>query len=227
MDCPEVRARNTVYLGVSVPGALLSFGDGHYAQGDGEIIGTAVEGAMNVEVTVDLIKGRETPWPRIENAEWMMSGGRRAGRSRTRRAWRSRKWCGGSARRRAVGDGRVPVRLAERAGARRGDGRPEYTVMVKIEKKRLPTRSRHGIRYTEAREVPMNKDEIKGKAQNVKGRVKEAAGTLTGNPELESEGASERARARSARKRGRRAARSAKLSRTSEKRSRGKACLRS
>ncbi len=47
MDCPELRAGNTVYLGVRVPGALLSFGDGHYAMGDGEIIGTAVEGAMD------------------------------------------------------------------------------------------------------------------------------------------------------------------------------------
>jgi acetamidase/formamidase len=75
MDCPEVRAGNTVYLGVRVPGALLSFGDGHYAMGDGEIIGTAIEGAMNVELTVDLIKGRETAWPRIENADWMMSLG--------------------------------------------------------------------------------------------------------------------------------------------------------
>ena len=89
MDCPEVRAGNTVYLGVNVPGALLSFGDGHYAMGDGEIIGTAIEGAMNVELTVDLIKKRETPWPRIENGEWMMSSARRV-RSRTRRASRSR-----------------------------------------------------------------------------------------------------------------------------------------
>jgi amidase len=30
---------------------------------------------MNVELTVDLIKHRETPWPRIENAEWLMSVG--------------------------------------------------------------------------------------------------------------------------------------------------------
>ena len=43
--------------------------------GDGEIIGTAIEGAMNVEIVVDLIKHRETAWPRIENAEWMMSLG--------------------------------------------------------------------------------------------------------------------------------------------------------
>jgi acetamidase/formamidase len=75
MDCPEVRAGNTVYLGVRVPGALLSFGDGHYAMGDGEIIGTAVEGAMDVTLTVDLLKKRATPWPRIENAEWIMSVG--------------------------------------------------------------------------------------------------------------------------------------------------------
>ncbi|HYX21007.1 MAG TPA: acetamidase/formamidase family protein, partial [Thermoanaerobaculia bacterium] len=75
MDCPEIRAGNTVYLGVRVPGALVSFGDGHFAMGDGEIIGTAIEGAMNVELTIDLIKHRETPWPRIENDEWMMSLG--------------------------------------------------------------------------------------------------------------------------------------------------------
>src|SRR6185436_5693790 len=75
MDCPEVRAGNTVYLGVNMPGALLSFGDGHYVMGDGEIIGTAVEGAMDVELTVELVKHRETPWPRIENAQWMMSVG--------------------------------------------------------------------------------------------------------------------------------------------------------
>jgi amidase len=75
MDCPEVRAGNTVYLGVRVPGALVSFGDGHFAMGDGEIIGTAIEGALDVELTIDLVKHRETPWPRIENGEWMMSLG--------------------------------------------------------------------------------------------------------------------------------------------------------
>jgi amidase len=75
MDCPEVRAGNTVYLGVRVPGGLVSFGDGHFAMGDGEIIGTAIEGALNVELTVELVKRRETPWPRIENADWMMSLG--------------------------------------------------------------------------------------------------------------------------------------------------------
>ena len=63
MDCPLRPQR--VYLGVRVPGGLVSFGDGHYAMGDGEIMGTAIEGAMNVDMTVyDLIKRRATPWPR-------------------------------------------------------------------------------------------------------------------------------------------------------------------
>ena len=39
----------------------------------------------------------------------------------------------------------------------------------------------------------MNKDEMKGKAENLKGRAKEAAGAVTNNPELEQEGADERA----------------------------------
>ncbi len=39
----------------------------------------------------------------------------------------------------------------------------------------------------------MNRDELEGKKENVKGRIKEAAGTLTGNENLESEGADERA----------------------------------
>ncbi|MGH7654397.1 MAG: acetamidase/formamidase family protein [Gemmatimonadaceae bacterium] len=72
MDCPEVRAGNTVYLGVNAPGALLSFGDGHYAMGEGEIMGAAIEGALNVEVYVELNKKTATPIPRIENADEIM-----------------------------------------------------------------------------------------------------------------------------------------------------------
>ena len=40
----------------------------------------------------------------------------------------------------------------------------------------------------------MNRDEYEGKKENLKGRVKQAAGTLTGDEELEREGADERAR---------------------------------
>jgi len=38
----------------------------------------------------------------------------------------------------------------------------------------------------------MNKDEIRGKAKNIKGRVKQGAGAVTGNKRLEGEGAAER-----------------------------------
>ncbi|HLH59796.1 MAG TPA: acetamidase/formamidase family protein [Streptosporangiaceae bacterium] len=66
MDTPEMRAGATCYLGVNVPGALFSVGDGHYRQGEGESCGTAVEGAMDVTLIVDLIKGGAPAWPRIE-----------------------------------------------------------------------------------------------------------------------------------------------------------------
>lgn len=141
MDCPEVRPGNTVYLGVNVPGALVSFGDGHYAQGDGEIIGTAIEGAMNVDVTVDLIKGRATPWPRIENAEWMMVVG--AGRpleDAARVAFKEMvRWVSDVSGLSEMDAYQFVSQNAKAPIVEMVD--PEYTVMVKIEKKRLPSRS--------------------------------------------------------------------------------------
>jgi acetamidase/formamidase len=75
MDTPEMRAGTTCYLGVNVPGALLSLGDGHARQGEGETCGVAVECAMNTTIIVDLIKKRTTPWPRLENDTHIMSAG--------------------------------------------------------------------------------------------------------------------------------------------------------
>ena len=43
MDAPEARPGYTLYLPVNAPGALLYLGDGHAAQGDGEVAGTAIE----------------------------------------------------------------------------------------------------------------------------------------------------------------------------------------
>ena len=48
-------------------------------------------------------------------------------------------------------------------------------------------------RQTDVTEPSMNRNELQGKKENIKGRVKEAVGTLTGNKNLESEGANERA----------------------------------
>jgi acetamidase/formamidase len=43
LDCKELVAGTTLYLPIPVDGALLSAGDGHGAQADGEVSGTAVE----------------------------------------------------------------------------------------------------------------------------------------------------------------------------------------
>lgn len=78
MDTPEMKVGTTVYLGVNVEGALFSIGDGHYRQGEGESCGTAVEGAMNSVILVDLIKGKAPLWPRLENDDyWMVVGSSR------------------------------------------------------------------------------------------------------------------------------------------------------
>ena len=55
IDCRELVAGSRLLLPIAVPGALLSVGDGHAAQGDGEVSGTAVECAMErVELVVRL-----------------------------------------------------------------------------------------------------------------------------------------------------------------------------
>jgi acetamidase/formamidase len=75
MDTPEMRAGTTCYLGVNVEGALFSIGDGHCRQGEGETCGVAVEAAMDTVIAIDLVKGRLTPWPRLENDSHVMSAG--------------------------------------------------------------------------------------------------------------------------------------------------------
>jgi len=75
LDVPAMRAGTTCYLGVNVPGALFSVGDGHYRQGEGETCGTAVEGAMESVVMVELMKHVVTPWPRLEDDSHVMSIG--------------------------------------------------------------------------------------------------------------------------------------------------------
>ena len=75
LDTPEMRAGTTCYLGVNVPGALFSLGDGHARQGEGETCGVAVECAMDTVVVLELVKGVATPWPRIESDTHLMSTG--------------------------------------------------------------------------------------------------------------------------------------------------------
>jgi acetamidase/formamidase len=56
LDCRELVAGSTLFLPVSVAGALLSLGDGHAAQGDGEVSGTAIECPMTTELVLDVVE---------------------------------------------------------------------------------------------------------------------------------------------------------------------------
>ena len=75
MDTPEMRAGVTAYFGVNVEGAMLSLGDGHARQGEGETCGVAVECAMTTSLIVSVGHGVATPWPRLESDTHLMSTG--------------------------------------------------------------------------------------------------------------------------------------------------------
>jgi amidase len=75
MDFNEVVEGVTVYLPVNQPGALLYVGDGHAAQGDGELNGNALETSMEVEFTIDLIHDKAIRTPRVESDSHVMTVG--------------------------------------------------------------------------------------------------------------------------------------------------------
>ena len=75
MDAPEVREGTTVYLPIFHDGAYFYFGDGHARQGEGEVGGTGLETSMDVELRIDLIKGKAIDWPRLEEDDYIMVAG--------------------------------------------------------------------------------------------------------------------------------------------------------
>lgn len=75
MDYNRLVEGTTVYLPVFQVGALLFVGDGHAMQGDGELAGNALETSLDVEFTVELIRGDSPNAPRAESAEYRMAMG--------------------------------------------------------------------------------------------------------------------------------------------------------
>lgn len=75
MDFNDVVEGATVYLPVRTPGAMLYLGDGHAAQGDGELNGNALETSMDVEFTVDVVSGKHISGPRVESPTQIMAVG--------------------------------------------------------------------------------------------------------------------------------------------------------
>lgn len=66
LDNKDLIAGTILYLPVHVPGALLSIGDGHARQGDGEVTGTALETSLRGTVELRVLKGQKLRWPRAE-----------------------------------------------------------------------------------------------------------------------------------------------------------------
>src|SRR6185312_8800732 len=75
LDVAQVREGSRLLLPVHVPGALLSVGDMHFAQGEGEVCGTAIEVGGIVMLEVSVRKAESLRWsPRFPAIEYTPSG---------------------------------------------------------------------------------------------------------------------------------------------------------
>ncbi len=63
LDNKELVAGTSLFIPVHVPGALLELGDGHAAQGDGEVDQTAIETSLTGLIQVVVHKGMTLEWP--------------------------------------------------------------------------------------------------------------------------------------------------------------------
>ncbi|HEX3220510.1 MAG TPA: acetamidase/formamidase family protein [Candidatus Limnocylindria bacterium] len=68
MDTRHLTAGTKLYLPVFAPGARFSLGDGHAAQGDGEVCGTAIETKMRVQLRLTVRKDLHVPAPQFLTA---------------------------------------------------------------------------------------------------------------------------------------------------------------
>jgi acetamidase/formamidase len=66
IDNRELVVGSVVYIPVFVPGALFELGDGHAAQGDGEVDQTAIETSLRGRLQLTVRKGMKLVWPRAE-----------------------------------------------------------------------------------------------------------------------------------------------------------------
>ena len=75
IDVKDLTVGSTLYLPVHVPEALFMVGDGHAAQGDGEVDLTAIETSLTGTFRLELIKNRPLAWPRAETpTHWITLG---------------------------------------------------------------------------------------------------------------------------------------------------------
>ena len=75
LDNKELVAGTTLWIPVHVPGALFEIGDGHAAQGDGEVDQTGLETSLRGKVQLTVRKGMTLAWPRAETSTHYISMG--------------------------------------------------------------------------------------------------------------------------------------------------------
>jgi acetamidase/formamidase len=86
VDCRHLTVGTTLYRPVGAEGGLLSLGDAHAAQGDGEVAISGIECAMTTRIRVDVVKGLDIPapqlrrppgslTPRVDHAGWYATTG--------------------------------------------------------------------------------------------------------------------------------------------------------
>src|SRR5262249_37932266 len=68
LDNRELVAGSTLYIPIFAPGALFEIGDGHVAQGDGEVDQTAIETSLRGHLQLTVRKDMKLTWPRAETA---------------------------------------------------------------------------------------------------------------------------------------------------------------
>lgn len=75
LDNKELVAGSTLYVPVHVKGALLNVGDGHVAQGDGEVDGLALEASTWGKLQLIVRKDLKYRWPRAETPDHFITMG--------------------------------------------------------------------------------------------------------------------------------------------------------
>jgi acetamidase/formamidase len=75
MDNKELVAGTSLFIPVHVKGALLEIGDGHAAQGNGEVDITAIETSLIGKLQLTVLKGKTLQWPRAETPTHIVTMG--------------------------------------------------------------------------------------------------------------------------------------------------------
>ncbi|MFQ5690641.1 MAG: acetamidase/formamidase family protein [Gemmatimonadota bacterium] len=75
LDNRELVAGTSLFIPVHVPGALFEVGDGHAAQGDGEVDQTAIETSLTGRLQFIVHKGMKLSWPRAQTPTHLIAMG--------------------------------------------------------------------------------------------------------------------------------------------------------